>query len=71
MVAEWWTEYKEDQNPVHLAAIRRELPFLDHPQVDQDIAHLLLADFFRELDQLNNPADKTIAVFLKTSLKKK
>ena len=52
MVAEWWTEYKEDHNPVHLAAIRRELHFLDHPQVGQKIAHLLLADFFRELDQL-------------------
>ena len=71
MVLERWAEYKVDQNTLHLAAICRELPFLDHPQAGQEIAHLLLADFFRELDQLNNPADKTIAVFLKTSLKKK
>ena len=55
LVAEWWTEYKEDQNPVHLAAICRDLPFLDHPQVSQEIARLLLAEFHKELDQLSEP----------------
>ena len=43
LVAERWAEYKVDQNTVHLAAICRELPFLDHPQAGQEIAHLLLA----------------------------
>ena len=31
MVAELWAEYEGDQIPLHLAAICRELPFLDHP----------------------------------------
>jgi hypothetical protein len=33
MVAERWAEYEGDQSPIHLAAICRELPFFDHPQV--------------------------------------
>ena len=55
MVAERWAEYEEDQNPVHLAAICRELAFFDHPHVGQEIARLLLADFYKELDQLSEP----------------
>ena len=52
MVAERWAEYEEDQNPVHLAALCRELPFFDHPHVGQ-VAHLLLADFYREFDKMS------------------
>ena len=55
MVAERWAEYEEDQNPVHLAALCRELPFFDHPHVGQEIARLLLADLYKELDQLSEP----------------
>lgn len=55
MVAERWAEYEGDQNPIHLAAICRELPFFDHPQVGQEIARLLLADFYKELVKLSEP----------------
>ena len=55
MVAERWAEYEGDQNPIHLAAICRELPFFDHPQVGQEIARLLLADLYNDLDQLSEP----------------
>ena len=55
LVAERWAEYEEDQNAVHLAAICRELAFFDHPHVGQEIARLLLADFYKELDQLSEP----------------
>ena len=55
MVAEQWAEYEEDQNHVHLAAICLELPFFDHPHVGQEIARLLLADLYKELDQLSEP----------------
>ena len=55
MVAERWAEYKEDQNPFHLAAIYGELPFFSHPHVGQEIAHLLLADLHKELDQSSEP----------------
>ena len=55
MIAELWAEYEGDQSPLHLAAICRELPFLDHPQVGHEIARLLLADFYREFDKMSEP----------------
>ena len=55
MIAERWAEYEEDQNPIHLAAICRELSFFDHPYIGQEIARLLLADLYKELDQLSEP----------------
>tara|TARA_E500000331_G_C16673192_1_gene462140 strand:+ start:73 stop:297 length:225 start_codon:yes stop_codon:yes gene_type:complete len=55
MVAQKWAEYEKDKNPVHLASICRELSFFDHPQVGEEIARLLLADFYQELDQLIEP----------------
>ena len=55
MVAERWAKYEQDQNPLHLAAICRELTFFDHPQVGQEIARLLLADLYKELDHLIEP----------------
>ena len=55
MIAERRAEYEEDHNPVHLASICRELPFFDHPYIGQEIARLLLADLYKELDQLSEP----------------
>ena len=53
MVAEKWAEYQKDKNPLHLASICRELSFFDHPQVGEEIARLLLAEFYQELGQSN------------------
>ena len=55
LVAEEWAEYQETKNPMHLAVICRELPFFDHPEVGEEIAHLLTADYFQELDQFSDP----------------
>ena len=55
LVAEEWAEYQETKNPVHLAVICRELPFFDHPEVGEEIAQLLTADYFQELDQFSDP----------------
>jgi len=55
MVAERWAKYEKDKNPVHLASICRDLSFFDHPQVGVEIARLLLADFYRDLDDLIEP----------------
>ena len=55
LVAKQWAEYQETKNPVHLAVICRELPFFDHPEVGEEIAKLLTADYFQELDQFSDP----------------
>ena len=55
MVAERWSEYEKDKNPLHLATICRELSFFDHPQVGEEIARLLLAKFYQELEKLIEP----------------
>lgn len=55
MVAEKWAEYQKDKNPLHLASICRELSFFDHPQVGEEIARLLLAEFYQELEHLIEP----------------
>ena len=55
MVAEKWIEYQKDKSPVHLASICRKISFFDHPEVGEEIARLLLADFYRDLDQLIEP----------------
>ena len=55
MLAEGWAEYEESQKPVHLAAISCDLAFFNQPHVGQEIARLLLADFYKELDQLSEP----------------
>ena len=55
MTAKRWAEYQRDKSPVHLAAICRENSFFEHPEVGEEIARLLLADFYKELDQLIEP----------------
>ena len=55
MTAKRWAEYQRDKSPVHLFAICRENSFFEHPEVGEEIARLLLADFYKELDQLIEP----------------
>ena len=54
LVAQKWAEYQESKNPVHLAIICRELPFFDYPEVGEEIARLLTADYFQELDKFSD-----------------
>ena len=42
LVSEEWRNYQETKDPKHLAAICKELPFFDHPEVGEEIAKLLL-----------------------------
>ena len=55
LVAEQWAEYQETKSPVHLVVICREFHFFDHPEVGQEIAKLLTADYFQDLEQFSDP----------------
>ena len=41
LVAAQWAKYQETKDPEHLAAVCRELPFFEHPEVGEEIAKLL------------------------------
>ena len=51
LVATQWAEYQKNKNPIHLAVLCRTLPFFEHPEVGKEIARLITADYFQELDQ--------------------
>ena len=55
LVMTQWAEYQKTKNPVHLAVLCRALPFFGHKEVGEEIARLITADYFKELNQFSDP----------------